>query len=199
MPEIDYSKYSPFTEREGQYLFGILDPTNLTVGESTIDRRDIVSSTTPVTSGNINLTFFTAAQFSTISQIRIGCAQIAAGATPTTVKLGVYKEDSVTKNLTLLGATVNDTSLFANTNTTYTKAFTAPFTIEPGSRYAVAILVISAAAMPSFKGNGIVLASESFQDPKLSALLTSQTDLPSSILNSSLSEHSNSIYSVIIP
>lgn len=199
MAEMDYSKLSPFTEREGKYLTSVLDPTRLEVGESTIDRKDIVSfGGSAFASGALALTFFNPSKTQTMGKLRIGNGSTAAAATPTLCRAGVYKEE-IDKSLTLVGSIANDTTLWSAASTIYSRNLTTPFVIEAGARYALGILVVSAFAMPTFKSTSAVASSEALMDPKLCASVTGLSDLPSTIAAGSLLGTSLMLYAVVEP
>lgn len=153
--------------------------------------RDLwTSSAVPCTSQRLQLTYFTAKNTETITSVTAYSGSTAAGATPTVCQYAIYSVDSSTENLTLLASTANDTALFASTNTAYLKTLDTPFSKVSGSRYAVAVLVVTAAATPTFVGqvpSGITPVNTRFADkPRLAGYLASQTSIPSSVTNASL-------------
>lgn len=158
-------------------------------GEWVPPRGEIQGATVAGSSQSMYLCYFTADKTEVISNISIMTAGTAAGATPTLCRLGVF---SVAANgdLTLVASTPNDTTLFANTYTTYTKALSASFTKIQGQRYAVGLLIVSGAAMPTFIGasavNANVVGTMLNGAPALTARQGSLTDLPASTAVGSL-------------
>lgn len=170
----------------------------LTVGQETLPRH-IVAGTNVATppSGRILLAYFTARKTETIAQLS-ATTVTAAGITPTLCKMGCY---SVAANgdLTLVGATANDITLFAAASTSYARATTASFGVTLGQRYAFGVVVVSAAAMPNFNGINQINSTEAARAPRLAAALSGQADLPASITDASLSALNGMIYGVLLP
>lgn len=157
----------------------------LTTGFCVINRTMAVASIAMV-SGRIHLDYFTAPETaSRTSMLKVGGATPAAP-TPTMIKFGVY---SVAANgdLTLIASTPNDTSLFTVAFQTVTKAFSVACPFTRGNRYATAILVISAATMPSLWGGSGLSGGEVTQAPRFHGAVTGQTDLPATITSASVS------------
>lgn len=174
------------------------DSNSITAGESTLNRREVVTAGVGTATQQVRLTFFTAVKTETISNVVSITAGQAAAATPTLARIGVYVEET-NGDLTLVAATANDTSLWSATNTVYTQALIAPFTKERGRRYAVGILIVTGVTTPILYGNSVLLAAIAFVAPKLSALITGQADLPASILNGSLATSGVSTYVALTP
>jgi hypothetical protein len=84
-------------------------------------------------------------------------------------------------NLTLAASTTNDTSLLAGgVGTAYTKSLSGSVDLTAGGRYVYGFLVVTSATAPTLCG--VVLGSgEASTTPRLSGLVASQSDLPSSI------------------
>ncbi len=160
-----------------------------TVGEFVPRRDRITSATVTMTSGTLVLTYWTADKTEAINTVTVATGNTAAGLTPTLCRMGIY---SVAGNgdLTLLASTANDTALFGSTATAYPRALTSTFNKVVGSRYATAVLVVSAATMPAFLGWQMVgLAPVNTfvrVDPPIVGRLLSQTNLPASITAASL-------------
>lgn len=128
---------------------------------------------------------FTAQRTELVGNVRTWTATTAAAATPTLVRWGVYRFDAVTQAWQLIAATPNDTALFAATNTQYTKAFTTPWLKTAGQRYALAVLIVTAAALPSFQALSVNLVASYNTGllgahPFVCASLVGQADLPQS-------------------
>jgi hypothetical protein len=180
-----YARYTP-------------DPNALAVGESTIPRSLASSTTTNPGSGRLVLAYFTASKTETVTSIKAVTGSTAAAATPTLCKTGVY---SVAANgdLTLVGQTPNDTTMFAAASTAYTRALVAPFAKVAGQRYAFALLVVTAAASPAFVTGVGGNNAETAAAPRLSGSLTAQTDLPSTIANGAVGSWGAAHYAVLLP
>lgn len=175
------------------------DPNALETGEATIPRF-LASASLTTASGSMRLTYFTATKTETVTSIRLGTTGTAAGATPTLVRFGLY---SVAANgdLTLVASTVNDTTIFAAANTWYTKAVSTPYAKTKGQRYAVACLVVTAAAAPLLVSapNMGGSSAESALAPRIGAALNSQTDLPASVTSASLATSAQMFYAAVTP
>lgn len=173
-----------------------IGPSTVTLGggevqtgaEANMNRLDVTgASYVTMASGTAVFSYFRAKQSITIASLKAYTGSTAAAATPTTIKLGVYSVDEATGDLTLLASTANDTTLFAATFTGYTKALSAPVALTAGNRYAYGILEVSGAAVATLQG--VVFAgfqAEFFREPRLSAIVASQTDLASSYTYASL-------------
>lgn len=131
--------------------------------------------------------YFTAKQNITINTLTAFTGSTAAAATPTLIKYGVYLVDPGTGDLTRLASTANDTSLFASTFTGYPKALDTEVDLEEGLTYAYAVLQVSGSAVATLQGVPAVgLQGEFFRQPRLSAIVTSQTDLEAGYLGNVL-------------
>jgi hypothetical protein len=162
------------------------DGNEVSVGESTMRRADVVTGANLV-SGQENFIFFTAKKTETINNVYT-ITTAAAGATPTLCRFGIYSVDS-SGNLTLVASTPNDTTLFAAANTAYTKALSAPFNKVAGQRYAVGLLIVSAASMPSFLGQnsgGVSAGLLNATTPRIAGSLSGLSDLANSTTNAAL-------------
>lgn len=135
--------------------------------------RDRALSTATLVSGAQYWSFFTPVKNFTVSQMTLFCNSIAA-ASVTTIQMGLYSFDETTA--TLLTSTPNDTSLFAATNTLYTKAFDSSYTVEAGKRYGASFLIV-ATTMPNTIGYPIGSVTINAQPPRINGRLQSQTSL----------------------
>lgn len=173
--------------------------TLLATGQESIPRWAATSTTTiSMGSGVVRFAYFTARQTQTITQLRFSTSNTAAGATPTLVKFGLYSVD-VSGNLTQIGVTASDTTIFAGAQTDYTKTMTASASVTEGSQYALAAIVVTAAAAPTIAG---VLAStpgSTALSPRLCASITGQSDLAASYTAGSLSGTQSIPYAVALP
>jgi hypothetical protein len=152
-------------------------------GEATLPRISGGNALVAWTSGSLRLAYFTARKTEMISQI-YAVAAAGAGATPTLCRMAWF---SVAANgdLTLIGACANDTTLFASA-TKFTRSLTGgPFLKVAGTVYALGILVVTGASMPTFAGAS-VSSADSRDEPVLTGALGSQTDITSPIAVGSL-------------
>lgn len=177
-------------DRENAYWTDMLvnggDPDRPTTGECVPDRNYWVGSVT-CTSGALQLTYFTALRSESITTVQTYTSSTAAGATPTICRIGIYSVAS-SGDLTLLASIANDTTLWAGTNTAYSRSLTSTFTKTVGQRYAIGTLIVTGAATPTL--NGQLWAGANTGPgiaPRLSAAVTGLADLPASVLNASLS------------
>jgi hypothetical protein len=169
----------------------------LTSGEASISRNAPLSGVAYGTSGTILLTYRRAQKTETITKLSMASGT-AAGATPTLVKFGVYSVDELTGDLTRVAITASDTATFSTANTSYELALTSSWTKTKGTLYAYAVLVVSTASLPTIVGNShfsstpvnAILALS----PRITAAVSAQTDLPSSITAASLSNSNRALF-----
>jgi hypothetical protein len=169
----------------------------LDVGEETIPRNYALSGSVTVSTGTLRLTFFTARKSETTTQVRVMTGGTAAAATPTLCRLGLYQIDGTAA--TLVASTANDTTLFAATNTAYTRSWSTPFSKIAGQRYAFGVLVVSGAATPAFFGQVVSSGPEALMSPALAGFLSAQADLTAAFSTGSLTSTGNRIYGAILP
>jgi hypothetical protein len=167
----------------------------LTSGEATMNRR-LAGTTLSVPNGTLRLAYFTATKSETITSVRTVVS--VAGAGSTLQRIGVY---SVAGNgdLTLIASTPNDTALWIANGLQYSKSFSDSFSKVRGTRYAVGTLVVGSSTAPTLWGSNVLAAAEMAEAPRLSAILTSQTDLPASAAAGTLTNSSAALYSVLLP
>lgn len=162
----------------------VADGTQLALGESTVLRRDATIQTIPLNTQQLVLTYFTAVKTEPITQVRTETGSTAA-ATVTLCRVGIYAMDAQ-HNATLVAAIANDASMWAATGTAYTRSLTSTFNKVAGQRYAVGVLCVGTTP-PSLMAAGSSLTPAAyFEEPRISAGLAGQSDLPSSITGSSL-------------
>jgi hypothetical protein len=131
------------------------------------------------TSGNILLLFFTPLQTVTVSQITMISGNAAASGL-TLAQMGLYTFDGTT--VTLVARCASDTTLFTTINTAYTRSFNttggypATYTLEAGTRYGVALLLIGT-TMPTLAGKGIATGALALS-PRTNYIVAGQTGLP---------------------
>jgi hypothetical protein len=175
------------------------DPTALTVGEWTFPRAS-ASLMSSMPSGTMRATYFTAQKTETVTQIRVVGGSTAAGATPTLVKFGLFSA-AADGALTLLAATASDTSVFSVANTRYTRSLTGSVSKVAGQRYAVGVLVVTAAAAPTVACTPAAtgMSGEFTEAPYLGATATGLSDMPASVAVGSLSGSGNVPYAAVLP
>lgn len=170
----------------------------LNPGQETVPRLNVISNVGQG-SQQLRLSYFSARRSETINNLRLATGTTAAAATPTLVRLGIYQDDGA-GNLTLLGSTVNDTTLLAAASTSYTKALSAGVALSAAGRYAVGFLIVTAAALPTLAGVSAALPSAEWgQSPRLSGVVTAQSDLPSTVAVGSISNAGSVIYTALLP
>lgn len=142
-----------------------------------------------VASQALNLSYFRAPRAFHSTSVKMYTGSTAAAATPTLIRHGLWLVDPLTGNLTsLVASTPNDTTLFAATNTGYSKNWSSTFDFSRGQWYAHGILIVSAVALPTVFGifgvNGFILSGVL---PRVSGTLLTQADLPATATGASLS------------
>jgi hypothetical protein len=155
-------------------------------------------TTTILSSGVARFSYFTAQRTEPVTQIEMTSGGTAAAATPSLIRFGLY---SVAPNgdLTQIAATPNDTSLFAATETAYPKALSSGVTLLQGNRYVVGGLLVTAATPPSVFSALIPSGVEAGVTPKLSAVLTGQSDLASSYTAGQMTATQHMVYAAVLP
>lgn len=196
MADMDYSKESPFSFREGAWLNSKGDVESLSVGQSTMPRGSLASSTVSATSGDLRLSYFTSIKSEAVTQIRTVSGG-TAGVTPTLCRVGLYSV-GIDGTLTLEAAVANDTTLWTAANTRYTRTLNQSYTLVRGTRYAIGILCVSAST-PTMVGVNVNTAGENGEEPRLAGNFSGQTDLPSTIAPGSLATPASRTYAVILP
>jgi len=137
-------------------------------------------------SGRTSYTHFRANRNITARTIEVTTGGTAAGATPTLVKVGLC---SVAANgdLTLLGQSVNNVALFAAANTTYRIGLAASVPLTRGTVYALVVIVVSGATLPTFVGMTVNPAIDAgLATPVMTTRHDSQTDTVSSLTRASV-------------
>lgn len=153
-------------------------------GESIFDPQ-IMNTGVAATTQQLRLGGFTARSTKVCTQIKVVTSTTAAGPTPTKCRFGVYERDRVTDVYTQVAATPDDTTLFAATTTTYPKNFSAPFQKKAGFDYLVGMLIVSAAAFPTFVAPNAIVNTAYATDfllpaPIRGGVIAAQADLPAS-------------------
>lgn len=164
--------------------------------------RGLASTSVTATSGVVTMAHFTARKNELSTQVRVSTTATAAGATPTLCRIGLFTWDTDAQGVrtgTLVAATANDTTLFAAANTAYTRSWSTPYQMQPGSRYAVGVLVVTGAAAPTLSAQATVSAAEAALAPRLNSSLTGQSDLPATFTNAAITTLANRLYAVVLP
>ena len=144
-----------------------------------------------VTSGNALYSFFTPLTTVTVSQITMLSGGTAAAGL-TLARMGLFTYDEASGTATLVARAANDTTLFANTRTAYTRSFDtagsfpSSYQLVAGTRYGIALLCVGT-TMPTIQGNS-GLAEMSALTPRLTAIRTSQSDLSTGTATNSQSQ-----------
>ncbi len=166
-------------------LTNYLKTQQIAVGEETIPRSFCLNTAEALAvTQTLRLTYFTCRKTESISQVKMVTGATAAGATPSLIRIGLYTV-AANGDLALVASTATDTALFAAANTAYTKALSTAYVKVMGQRYALGLLVNSAAAFPSIAGapaEGSILGLVS---PLMHASVAAQADLPASVLAAS--------------
>jgi hypothetical protein len=121
----------------------------------------------------------------------------AAGATPTLCRMGIYSV-AANGNLTLIASTPNDTTLFATAGARYTRSLSTPFMKQSGQRYAVGLLIVTAAALPTIVGYA-GSSAELAESPRIVSYLAGQGDLAATITDATLSQFNAPLYAALLP
>jgi hypothetical protein len=152
-----------------------------TTAQPNLPRYSAFSLTGTMTDKLLRWGCFTAVRTATYSTVSVQTGATAAGATPTLVRIGVWTADTSGALLSLVGSTPNTTTMLAATSTIYTTALSASVTLTQGSRYALGLLVVTAATAPAMVGHNAGAGSLPYTSvPVLGGSLSAQTDLPSS-------------------
>jgi hypothetical protein len=177
---------------------GVSSDEAITTGEETLSRAHCNANTISLTTQQMRLCYFTARKTESVTQVRIPPGAVAAAATPTLIRVGVF---SVAANgdLTLIASTPNDTTLLASTATASTKALSATWSKVAGTRYAVGLLVVSSATMPQINGATSFASTEQAIAPRMSGLVTGLSDLPSTVATASVANSSARPYFALLP
>lgn len=168
---------SPVSGSVDPVATGELIPANRYLGFSSN------ASCTLVASQQMQLHYFTARKTEAINNMETYSGSTAAGATPTLARVGVFQIAS-NGDGTLLAACANDTAMWSVVNTAYNKALTSTFNKVAGQRYALAALIVTAAAIPSL--HSMVLAATAIANngyglaPRVCGAISGQADLPAS-------------------
>lgn len=115
--------------------------------------RFLIREAIGMASGTLNFSVFEARKSETINTLTAACTT-AATATPTLARIGVWEWDDSLDQGTLIASTPNDTTFFSVANAVDSINLSAPWGKIGGRRYAIGVLIVSAAAMPTVVGYG---------------------------------------------
>lgn len=179
------------------------DTNALTSGDETFPRLYGTNNALTTATGSLRLTFFTAKRSFTTTQVCVPTGGTAAAATPTLCRIGLWTVDSSDNSVALVASVANDTTLWASSNsrTSGTRSWSSSYSYVAGQRYAIGVLVVTGAATPTFPGITVATALQAItaDAPRLSGILASQTDLPSSFTSAGLTTSVNVQYAQILP
>jgi hypothetical protein len=127
------------------------------------------------TGGTVYWTFFTPMFTTTVDTVSVASAGTAAtGAT--LVKMGLYSYNETTA--TRLAYTANDTTVFGNRNTLYTRSLNTSVTLTAGVRYGFAVIVDATTPGTGFLAFGYPPSVLNALSPIMRGYLDGQSDLP---------------------
>jgi len=133
------------------------------------------------TSGTTYFSFFTPVEEIEIDSISVASAGATTTGT-TLVKFGLYTFDET--DAVKVAETANDVTIFSTANTLFTRAFDdsgiypASYTLMPGVRYGIAVLVIATTPGSGYVSYGFSPISINTLTPRLNGTLAGQADLP---------------------
>ena len=172
------------------YQAGAIDPYQASGTIDVVSRVNSVNNFT-ITPGTVFFTCFTPSASVTVSQLSVATGSGAAMSGATLVRLGLYTFNDSSATATLVAQTANDTSIFASSNTLYTRSFSATggypatYALQAGQRYAIGIIVVTYNT-----GNGPAVAGANTNGfvtnmlPYMARQKLTQTDLPASAVTS---------------
>lgn len=137
------------TRRAKSDFFSTYDLVN---GEEIYPRFLVNGYVSSSDSSNLAADIFTARKTELINNLHLLTGSVAAGATPTLVRTGVYEWDDDLDQGTLIHSSVNNTSLFSATFTEYAIPLSTAWNKVKGRRYGLALIIVTAAALPNFQG-----------------------------------------------
>lgn len=150
------------------------------------------------------VTVFDAEVTETITQVDTWTANVAAAATPSLCRVGVYVVDAA-ETATLAASVANDTALWNGTGARFRSALSAPFAKIRGQRIAMGLLCVTATTVPqwssrAFSAPGVIIQAATAYRIR-AGHLDSQADLPASFSLGSLSASAGAtqMFSALIP
>jgi hypothetical protein len=157
---------------------------NSSTAIDTIPRSNAIASN-QIATGQMWISFFTPAANITVNTFTFYSGATATQTGVTYFRFGLYTYVESTGVMTLVAQTTTDTGIFAAANSAYARSFSAAggassYTLEAGSRYAVAVLgVFTGGAYTTLQLN-TGLASVASQRPRTMFSVAGQSTLPSS-------------------
>lgn len=145
--------------------------------QDTLLREFCGSSSLPMTSGTMRLGFFTAAQTLLMSNVRILTGAVAAGFLPSVLKVGLYSV-APSGTLTLAAATNNAPGAMITPLLSAPVPLATSYQIQVGARYALGLLIVTAAATPQIFGT---LSPDQLVLPTHAGIVTGLANLPGSV------------------
>ena len=157
------------------------------LGDETMPRIAAVSEPVCV-SGTVVFSYFRATETKDVSMIRAYTAATAAANTATLFRLGLYEVDG-NGNLTLIAGGPSDTTKIQTAYNSVAQAISGR--TVAGRWYAVGLLCIGPGQMPTLAGVNAAAGTKLplgalFLDPKLSAQVAGQADLPATVAAATL-------------
>lgn len=161
-------------------------------GSTTVDVFPRIGNFTGTPSSETTyFTFFTPRITTTVTSI-----SVASASTQTTgqslVRFGLYTVDG-SGNATLVARTASDSTIFSALNTVYTRTFSttggypANYTLTAGTRYAIGVVVVAATVGTVYTAFNAIPAPLSTLSPRVTGLVASTSDLPTSATSYSTS------------
>lgn len=169
------------------------------------DRRLAFGSSvtgTLVASQVLSLHYFTAKKTEPITKIETYSGGTAAGATPTLCQKAVFEIDAAGKG-TRLALTANNTALWSVINTAYLEALTTTFNKVRGQRYAIGLLIVTAAAVPILQG--VPISATAPPDtvfamaPRISGRISAQATMPTEFLDAAITANRHQFAARLVP
>ena len=170
-------------------------PTGKQPSMSRVDATGALNAYT----GYIFLAYFYASG-GTYGSIAFYSDSVPAAPTPGLIKFGVY-EVAANGDLTLVAETANNTAIFAIASTKYAEALLAAFVAAPGQLYAMALLVVTAAANPTVVGRLLSGSPSALfgEYPPICTFIPGQIDLPGTIDHTLVVEYNGLFFGVLEP
>jgi len=176
------------------------DPNRLATGEATYRRGDVIAANVTSNTQLLRLVYLTSQKSFTTTQVRVLGGAAAAAATPTRCEIGLF-EINAAGDGTRVALIENDTSLFAASNSTYTRSWLASYNVVAGQRYALSWLVVTAVAAPTYSGVLLTVPMdvEAAFPLRVTGRLNNQTTTPASFTAASVIGSNTRPYGVILP
>lgn len=163
--------------------------SSLNPGAETFGRLFITQNNVALTSGSLLVSYFTAVRSETVVYANLIIGGVP-GTARTLCRYGLWTADNAGALLAQIAATTNDTSLwqfaFADDNK---KAWSSAPALVQGQRYALGALFIGGTA-PQILGQSASAgsATQNARTPRLGAIISGLSDLPSTAAAGSLTD-----------